>query len=437
MAQRLQKEIPAVARAATASRFLVEYLTARPPAGVRPLSQDLYDELLALAAEIFDKGIISDAIQYELTDVEVSILPSQRLGFSRGTQWERGRDAFLEVHARSDIVRRGARLVALGGTPDANVEPPDELDELDQAIEGEYGIGLRDLIDFHMELVNAGWRRPGEPKSESRAELTRELARELGWPEEKVGRAIDLHLLGARASYLDMPDGLPKWEAFPWAFNRSHSYVRRPLLARGDELIWGVRHTYGASRFFFDLATGGRLQARTMRLIRIINRWRQRDAREFNDRVAALYKSQGLPVRERVKKIGGLHIARKSGETISDIDVLVADQQRRRLLVIETKSLVVGRTSWELKNERIDTFVGRPGKKSEIEKLKDVTQWVNDHRGDVLQGLDIDDKRPQRWQVKPLMVVENELLTPYLLDVGLPVLSLQELRERVESGRLI
>ena len=76
-------------------------------------------------------------------------------------------------------------------------------------------------------------------------------------------------------------------------------------------------------------------------------------------------------------------------------------------------------------------------KKSEIEKLKDVTQWVKDHRGDVLQGLDIDDKRPQRWQVKPLMVVENELLTPYLLDVGLPVLSLQELRERVESGRLI
>ncbi|HEX5247800.1 MAG TPA: hypothetical protein VFW41_11795 [Gaiellaceae bacterium] len=437
MAERLRKEIPAVALAATASRFLVEYVTARPPRGARPLSMDLYDELLALAAEIFDKGIISDSIQYELTDVEVSILPSQRLGFSRGTQWERGRDAFLEVHARSEIVRRGARLVASARRPDRNVEAPEEMDELDQAVEGEYGIGLRDLVDFHMELINAGWRRQGEPKIALRAELIEELARELGWSEEKVEQAIDLHVLEERPSYLDMPNGLPKWEAFPWAFNRTHSYVRRPLLARGDELIWGARHVYVASRFFVDLAAGGRLQARTKRLIQIINRWRQRDAREFNDRVAALYKSQRLPVLVRVKKIGGLRIARESGETISDIDVLVADLKKRRLIVTETKSLVVGRTAWELKNERIDTFVGQPGKKSEIDKLKEVTDWVKDHRAEVLQALGIDEQRPQRWQVKPLMVVENELLTPYLVDVGLPVLSFQELRERIESGRLI
>jgi len=60
--ERLEKEIPSIARAAIASRFLIEYVAAQPPRGIRAMSQQLYDELLVLASDIFNKGLISAAI---------------------------------------------------------------------------------------------------------------------------------------------------------------------------------------------------------------------------------------------------------------------------------------------------------------------------------------------------------------------------------------
>lgn len=141
---------------------------------------------------------------------------------------------------------------------------------------------------------------------------------------------------------MDPPNGLPKWELFPWAFNRSLSVIRRPLVIRqrdnDTEVLWGIRHVYTASSHFFDLCTGGRLLATTPRLKQAIDRWRQRDAREFNNRVAALYEAHDdLLVRVRVKKIGSLRIERSRGQDLSDIDVLVADPRRRQLIVIERR----------------------------------------------------------------------------------------------------
>ena len=71
-----------------------------------------------------------------------------------------------------------------------------------------------------------------------------------------------------------------------------------------------------------------------------------------------------------------MRIERSRGQDLSDIDVLVADPRRRQLILLETKALVVGRTAAELRNEQIDTFEGRPGKRSEVEKLQELERWV-------------------------------------------------------------
>lgn len=436
--ERLEREIPSIARAAIANRFLIEYVAARPPHGIRPMSQQLYDELLVLASDIFNKGLISDAIYYKLANPEVSILPSHRLGFERGTRWEVGRDAYLQLHARSEITRRRRRFIATRAT---SADGPEGIDELDEAVAEEFGLSLREFIDFHAQIINAGFERDGEPKVAPLEDLQRELREALGWELGKVERAFDLHSLKPRAAYMDPPNGLPKWELFPWAFNRSLSLIRRPLVIRerGDEVevLWGVRHVYTASRHFFDLCTGGRLHATTPRLKQAIDRWRQRDAREFNNRVAELYEAHDdLVVRVRVKKIGGLRIERSPGQDLSDIDVLVADPRRRQLIVIETKALVVGRTAVELRNEQIDTFEGRRGKRSEVEKLLELDGWIKARRRDVLEHLGLNTASAKRWRVVSLMVVENELLSPFLLDLPVAVMSFHDLEERVARRQL-
>lgn len=433
MVERLREEVPELARASIASRFLIEYVAARPPQGLRPMSRALYDELLVLSAEIFNKGLFSDMLQRHLTDISVSILPSRRLGFSRGGHFDVGRDEWLAVHARGEIKRRSSRFARLAQSETGDLEPPPELQELSAAVEEEFGIGLIDIVHFHHELINIGWELEREPKTLPLAELRNRLAANLEWDAEKVARAIDLHALRPRTAFLTPDAPFRRTDVYPWRFNRELSYVRRPILIRigrdgEEEAVWGVRHVYSASRNFFELCTGGRLKARSERLNRLLNKWRAEDALEFNNRVADLFRTrESVVVKVRVTRFGSLRIERQRGYQISDIDVLVADSERREILVIETKALVVGRTAAELENERARTFEGGEGERSDVEKLRDVADWVRDHLGDVLAALAL--STSDGWTVRPLFVVEAELLTPFITPVAVPVVALHDLEE--------
>jgi hypothetical protein len=79
MAERLRREHSQSAAAAVASRFLLEYVSARPPSGDRPFSMAVYDRLLALAAQMAGTANVSDAIHYNLTDRECAMTGSGRL----------------------------------------------------------------------------------------------------------------------------------------------------------------------------------------------------------------------------------------------------------------------------------------------------------------------------------------------------------------------
>jgi hypothetical protein len=121
----------------------------------------------------------------------------------------------------------------------------------------------------------------------------------------------------------------------------------------------------------------------------------------------------------------------KRPQQISDIDVLVLDPKLRRILVVETKALAPASTPRELANERENTFFGRNGKRSEIAKLLELERWVKDHRREILAHYGIRERKPNKWFVKALMVVEAELLTPFVDKVDVQVLTVYQLREQV------
>lgn len=56
-----------------ALRFLIEYVSACPPHGLRPISFEVFDRLIALSAEIIILGTISDRIHYEIDDTSIEI----------------------------------------------------------------------------------------------------------------------------------------------------------------------------------------------------------------------------------------------------------------------------------------------------------------------------------------------------------------------------
>ncbi|MGB3513192.1 MAG: hypothetical protein WBA93_29060 [Microcoleaceae cyanobacterium] len=66
--ENIQKEMLENNKAALASRFLIEYVVAQPPIGIRPFSLSIYHRLQALADQIVNFGFKSDLIHFSLAD---------------------------------------------------------------------------------------------------------------------------------------------------------------------------------------------------------------------------------------------------------------------------------------------------------------------------------------------------------------------------------
>jgi hypothetical protein len=430
MIERLEREIPQTSEASLATRFLVEYVAAQPSAGLRPFSRTVLDELLALSVQIHNMGYASDLLYYDLSDTQMSILGSRRLGFSRATSFEQGRRAYLNLHARREIARRAETFGRLWNEP---ASPPPEAATLDEAVKAEFDLTLTDFLSFHGTVMDIGYSLSGEPKVLPVERLQDQVANELSWAPEKVDTALRLHLLRPRDDFRGPGN---RWaEVAPWHFNRPLSYVRRPLVLRagsdGEEVVWGNRHVYTASRHFFFLCAGGRLPAESREMKSLLSKWRGDDARAFNDQVADVFRSRNMPTFVRVKKIAGLSIERVPGELLTDIDVLAIDRARKTIHVVETKALAPARTPRELAAERERTFVGRPGKKSEVEKVLDAAAWVTEHLDQILSHQGID--HSHGWDVQPAIVVEAELMTPFIRDVPVRVLTSEQLIGELSS----
>ena len=119
---------------------------------------------------------------------------------------------------------------------------------------------------------------------------------------------------------------------------------------------------------------------------------------------------------------------RELQQHLGDIDVLVGDPKRRRVLVIECKDLSLARTPFEMAHELADLFDGVNGKKSIIEKHEARTHWVKANIRDVVTFLGGNPKGG--WAVVPLIAVDEPLVAPHLRRSPIPVLSLEELKRK-------
>jgi hypothetical protein len=97
--QEASRGLSDAAEAAVAGRFLIEYVSAQPPTGFRPMSLSVYDALLARAAIIAGYGMVSDIVHFNIARVEVAMLGSGRLGF-RPDQYRAAMDDFGKALCR-------------------------------------------------------------------------------------------------------------------------------------------------------------------------------------------------------------------------------------------------------------------------------------------------------------------------------------------------
>jgi uncharacterized protein YeeX (DUF496 family) len=181
-----------------------------------------------------------------------------------------------------------------------------------------------------------------------------------------------------------------------------------------------------ARQYLLDQLTSGRLKPITQGLRSLNSRLRHEEGEAFNTVVANLFA--GFPsvlVKARVKKIKGLKELQRH---LGDIDVLVADQQRKRILLIECKNFSTARTPYEMFQEVKEMFMDKEDRKSIVKKHLARAKWVKSNLEHILTFLGF--PTAAHWKVIPIIVVDQVLVAPFLRKSPVPVFTAEDIRRK-------
>lgn len=425
--EKIKEDTARVVQSSLAGRFLVEYVAAQPPSGMRKISLLAYSEMRALVEHVITFGMSSDAVHYNLTDLDLAILPSGRLGRSE-QQFRTAQEAHVTQVTAERIAGVVARFDQYWRDPNRqHGNEPDLVQRLNHASEAEFGLPMTDLGAFLRAVRRTGIEHGHGIARMPLDRLSQAVVSHLKWEPDRVARAMRLFSSTERPSYLTPVDPYPKVDLYPWRYNRGPAYLRRPIVLRtrnGEtEALWGNRHVELALDNLLSLCLNGQLKARSLEMRQLIGSLRHEQGERFNDRVAELLGVHpDLMVRRRVKKVGKFRLG-----NLGDIDVLVGRATDLRLFVIECKDFSAARTPHELAGE-IEEFVeGEEGKKSIVERHQARTEWVEEHLVETVQFLQLS---PQgNWKVYPLIVVDEPMMSARLLSLNIPLMTIRQIEE--------
>lgn len=152
----------------------------------------------------------------------------------------------------------------------------------------------------------------------------------------------------------------------------------------------------------------------------------------FNQHISDIIKSFGVfRVFPNVKRINKKKIADEKSDVLGDIDVLIIDEKKHRIVVAEVKNFDFSKNPYEIQAEYQKMFVDGK-KKSFATKHKRRVEWVIAHFDDVRVQYSLP---RNKWTVHGVFITNEPLMSVNTYRKKLSVLSEAELS--VESLRKI
>ncbi len=419
------EEMPRLDGSSVSLRSLIEIIAANPPEGKKELSLDDFDRLLAITNRLIHFGMISDHIKYGIVDFSVNLLKSGKIKINYSNEiWNK----FYESKA-SEYVYQSTEHHAEFYT-DFHRKPghSNNISIQQNAFKAEFGLTLTEIVSFINALTELGLQSPESVTVLSLSEFKDVIKHMLSWRDEQIDCAIQIFSLSPRETWEKPPDGFSDKDIWPWRYNRSLSFLRRPLVIsrKPDERIyWGPRHAEEAGRELYNLIHSGRYNT-------------EKSSKEMKEYVGKIINKNGRSFTKAVKKwfesntdwIVDSEIPIKPGKEfnsdtdLGDIDILLIDKQKKRLFSIECKDINFGRSPHEI-NQEIERFID--DRKSYVQKHKNRELWLRDNTELINRKYSLD---CENLEIISCIITSVEIPTPYLKDITMKFISYFKLKNQ-------
>lgn len=378
-----------------------------------------------ICVQIIEWAYRKDLLHYKMMNLPISILKSNRIGIKEAELVRMG-----QYSSRYRKEQLAYNSESFPSTPESN----DYSKALDEAFLSAYSYSYTQLIVFIHLLVDFGEEHlQGEVVITTKDELLEYLYEcDNEFSSEISTRILKDITLTAREDFMKAPAGFRKEDVYPWRFNRQYSFVRRPILCRGNDLIWGIRQLYHSLLYVTNLIYDGRLATTNKKMNTLMGRICNDQGDAFNQHISDIIKSFGVfRVFPNVKRINKKKIADEKSDVLGDIDVLIIDEKKHRIVVAEVKNFDFSKNPYEIQAEYQKMFVDGK-KKSFATKHKRRVEWVIAHFDDVRAQYSLP---RNKWTVHGVFITNEPLMSVNTYRKKLSVLSEAELS--VESLRKI
>lgn len=253
--------------------------------------------------------------------------------------------------------------------------------------------------------------------------------------EKTIKRVIEDISIKEREDFMKLPSQYRKEDVYPWRFNRSYSFNRRPVIQRDNDIIWGNRQLYHMMEYVTGLIYNGTYSTKDKKMSALIGKISNQRGKLFNERIIEVLNDMGkFRIYPNRKKINRKSISNEKGETLGDIDVLFIDVSEKRIYVAETKAFPYSKNPYEMYLEYNEMFVDRGKEKCYLTKHKRRIEWVKSHLKDVCIEFELGDMG--QWSVIGLFIVDEPIISNRVYNVNVEIISKAELSlERILKAK--
>lgn len=335
-------------------RCLIEFIVAEPYYGNKLPNNDDVDLLVALLDEIIFLGTTKDLLNFDLDNPEMGRLPSGRLGIQKD-YFNKLNDFSLEHKKDEHFEYTESFSTTYKKTDDIEEESDTYYKKISLIFDEEFGIDFFKIKGLLDELARYCFEQNTSYLVLEEEDFIKILQIEFKLTERERESFLHHFTLSSRGNIGSPPEGYEYPDIFPWRYNRTLSYLLRPIIKIKDKknsykYIFSARHLASSSENFLAVFFDGSLKvdSKFKKINSLLAERNNIKGKHFRNEVCNWMRDytslEVIPYEFKIPVKG-------NNKNYGDVDILAFDKRKKIVYSIECKNTKQAKIIYEFQRD--------------------------------------------------------------------------------------